>query len=402
MSNICRNKHWINRLPHIYEMDDMISFCLEHKEIFIYGRGEAQEWLLRFLDMCGVKNVVGYVVSFSPNEDDFFYRKLPVRMIDEIIDGPGIGIILGLPDYHHGDVVSHFREKGFEDWFSLTEHSRLGIAEQIAPRNKDEMTFEVSLADHCNLSCKMCDHFSQLSKEWFVDLEQFKSDISQMAKIYDHEIGAISLLGGEPTLHPDLLEIIRHTRKEFPNTELILLTNGLLLLELEHSEKGNLWQCLKENNAHVTVTVYPIKIDYVAIEAKAKEYGISFKLSSDIHAVEPTKQVKISDKHTMDLEGNVPKWHSVHCLYFNKFNVVKDGRYYMCPVQAHINIFNECFDKDLGYMNGDYLDIYKVKDWHEFAEFGSWWVPFCRFCDQKNWKHDSQWKASDKSIDEYI
>lgn len=402
MSTILRNKHWINRLPHIYEIDDLIAFCRRNKRIYIYGRGEAQEWLLRFLDMCGVVNVEGYVVSFNPDESNFCYRKLPVKLIGDIIDQPDIGIVLGLCDRYHGEIIPMFRNKGFENWISLTEHTRLGIAEQMAPRNKDEMTFEVSLADHCNLSCQMCDHFSQLSDPWFVDVEQFKKDIRRMAEIYDHEIGAISLLGGEPTLHPHLNELIEFVREQFPETELILLTNGVLLTNLENSSQGNLWEILKKNHVHVTVTVYPIKLDYIAIEKKAAEYGVSLKLSSDIHAVEATKQVKISDKHAMDLDGKVPKEHCVHCLYFNKFNVVKDGRYYMCPVQAHINIFNNKFEKNLLYTESDYLDIYEVNDWHEFAEYGSKWVPFCRFCDQKNWKHESVWKNSNKSIEEYI
>ena len=104
----------------------------------------------------------------------------------------------------------------------------------------------------------------------------------------------------------------------------------------------------------------------------------------------------------MDLQGKVPKSHCIHCLYFNKFNVLKDGKYFMCPVQAHIDIFNKKFGTHLDYNEGDYLDIYQVKDWREFAEFGSRWVPFCRYCDQKKWGHASEWKASNKSIEEYV
>lgn len=402
MSTIKRNKHWINRLPHIYEIDDLMNFCREHQHIYIYGRGEVQECLLRFLDMCEISNVEGYVVSYNPSEDGFTYRNMSVNLVEDVIGVPDTGIILALPDRYYGSIIPFFREKGYENYITLTEHTRLGIAEQMTPRTKEEMTFEVSLADHCNLSCQMCDHYSQLSEPWFVDVEQFKNDMRRMGEIYDHEIGAISLLGGEPTLHPNLNELIRFTREQFPNTELILLTNGVLLLQLEKSSEGNIWEILRENKVHVTVTVYPIKLDYVAIEEKAKEYGVSLKMSSDIHAVEATKQIKISDKHTMDMDGNVPKEHCIHCLYFNKFNVLKDGRYYMCPIQAHINIFNKCFGKTMEYTEADYLDIYNVKDWHEFAEFGAKWVPFCRFCDQKRWGHASQWKASSKSIEEYV
>lgn len=401
MSTIQRNKHWINRLPHLYEIDDMIAFCKQHNNIYIYGCGEAQEWLLRYLDMCGMA-IEGYVVTYDKKEQHCFaYREMPVIRLEELIDKKNVAVILGLPDCYHGEVVPLLREYEIP-YFSLTEHSRLGIAEQIAPRNKNEMTFEISLADHCNLSCQMCDHFSQLSKPWLVDEQQFKSDIARMAEIFDHEIGAITLLGGEPTLHPKVNEFLMYTRNQFPNAEIILLTNGVLLTKWENLDGCNLWETLKEYDIKVTVTVYPIKLDYEEIERKATEYGVALKLSSDIHAVEATKQVKISDKHTMDLKGKVPKEHCVHCLYFNKFNVVKDGRYYMCPVEAHINILNECFDTNFEYKKGDYLDIYKVSDWKEFAEFGSKWIPFCRFCDQKKWGHASAWKVSTKSINEYI
>ena len=80
MSTIARNSEWINRLPHIYEIDDLMEFCCKYSHLYIYGRGEAQEWLLRFLDMCGVI-IEGYVVSFNPCEEDFCYKKLPVKVI---------------------------------------------------------------------------------------------------------------------------------------------------------------------------------------------------------------------------------------------------------------------------------------------------------------------------------
>lgn len=224
-TTIKRNKHWINRLPHIYELDDLLDFCGKHERIYIYGRGEEQEYLLKFLDMCGVRTE-GYVVSCSPCEENFYYRKIPVKLAEDVTGTPGVGIILALPDRYYDEIIPMFRKLNFQNWISLTEHSRLGIAEQMAPRKKSEMAFEISLADHCNLSCQMCDHFSQLSEEWLVDLGQLKRDVERMGELFDHEIGAITLLGGEPTLHPDLLEIIRYTRKQFPHTELILLTNG--------------------------------------------------------------------------------------------------------------------------------------------------------------------------------
>jgi MoaA/NifB/PqqE/SkfB family radical SAM enzyme len=223
-----------------------------------------------------------------------------------------------------------------------------------------------------------------------------------MGKIFGREIACITLLGGEPTLHSDIIRCMEITRRNFPGAQIIILTNGLLLPALEHAPRGNLWQACKDLNVHITVTVYPLKFDYAALERKAEEYGVVLAMSSNIHAEKLTREVKMSDKHTLDPAGDVGKHYSLACVYFNKFNVLKDGRYYMCPPAAHSGIFNKYFNQNLELTDEDSLDIYKVKDWRELAEFAAKPVPFCRYCDLKNWHRHSQWKASTKEITEYI
>ncbi len=395
--------HMINELPHIYELEDMIEFCRKYEHLYIYGRNTNQEYLLKYLDMCGIL-ADGYTVSRLNDSDkkNFQYREASVESIESVIRMKNTGVILALPDRFYGQIIPFFRKNEFTNYFIMSEYNKRIIAEQVAPRDRENLTFEVSLADHCNLSCQMCDHYSQLSEEWFVDMGQFRKDMMRMGQLFDHKIAAISLLGGEPTLHPNLIDCIKITREQFPEAEVIVLTNGVLLTALEHSPQGNFWQVCKENDIHITVTVYPIKIDYEAIEAKSKEYGVPVMMSSNIHAAKSTKIVKVSDKHTMDLAGNVEKFYCISCLYFNKFNVLKDGRLYMCPIAAHSNIFNEAFNQKLKLEERDSLDIYEIESWKEIAEFTCQYRPFCSYCDLKHWGPFGNWKASTKKIDEYV
>lgn len=394
--------HVINELPHIYELEDMIRFCRQYGHIYIYGKAVNQEYLLKYFDMSGV-NIDGYVVTSICENECFTYREMSVITFEELMKNyTDVGIILGLSDKHYHNIIPMFRQYGFTDYFMMTEYNKRAIANQVRPRRHEEMAFEISLADHCNLSCQMCDHYSQLSEPWFVDMEQFDKDLTRMGAIYEHKIGYIALLGGEPTLHENLIDCIKIARREFPDSELILLTNGIRLLELEQGRNGNLWAVCRDYDVHITVTVYPIKLDYEKIEKKAKEYGVVITMSSDIHAAELTKAVKISDKHTMKLESDIEAFYCVNCLYFNKFNVLKDGHIYMCPIAAHIDIFNRRFGTNLELKEADSLDIYQITTWKEIADFSSNHVPFCSYCDLPNWRHHSQWKASSKSIDEYI
>ena len=171
---IQRNKHLINHLPHVYELEDLIRFCGNYKELYIYGYEEEQEYILKLLDLCGIKTT-GYIVTYGENEkEEFFYRKLPVYKADEILKKKDAGIILGLSERLYDQIIPWFRKIGYTSYFQMTEHTLMGIAEQLKPRAREEMTFEISLADHCNLSCQMCDHFSQLSEPWFVDISDFE------------------------------------------------------------------------------------------------------------------------------------------------------------------------------------------------------------------------------------
>jgi hypothetical protein len=403
LRNSARAKiHLFNELPHLYELEDMLEFASKYKHIYIVGAAEKQEFLLKFFDNCGV-NIDGYAVSEPDAQCLTHYREVPIAGIDEVITHADTGLILGLSDRYFRFFIPKFRAAGFTDYFIMSEYNKNAIAEQMKPRPKEEMTFEINLADHCNLSCQMCDHYSQLSGKRFVEIDSFERDLTRMGELFNHDLACITLLGGEPTLHPDIIRCIEIARREFPETEIIILTNGTLLLSLENMpDGGNLWQACRDFNVHITVTIYPLKLDYAALEQKAAEYGVSLAMSSNIHADELTKIVKISDKHTFDLSCGAAKDGFVSCLYFNKFNVLREGRFYMCPVAACIGIFNKHFDQNLQLTAADSLDIYAAKSYEEFTEFSSKRTPFCGYCDLRKWGPHSEWKASSKEISEYI
>ena len=397
-----KNIHLINEVPHYYEIDDMIDFCKKYDHLYICGNDKNQGYLYNYLEYCDIK-IDGYTSKNPDNNNITDNGHIPIADVEDVIIQPSTGIILAIPDKQYRDYIPYFHSTGFNNYFVMTEYNKRTIKNQQKPKSIKQMSFEINLVDHCNLSCQMCDHYSQLSDKFFVSLEVFEQDIKQMAIIFNHDIACISLLGGEPTLHPNLIKCIEITRREFPNAEIIILTNGLLLLGLEHTScGGNLWQTCYNLNIHITVTILPIKFDYESLIKKAEEYNVQLTLSSNIHAVKPTKIVKVSDKHPFDLTKSVGKEYYISCIYFNKFHVLREGRFYMCPIAAHIGILNKAFLLNMDLTEKDSLDIYNVKDWHELALFSALPIPFCRYCDLKKWHPHSEWKTSTMKLDEYI
>ena len=74
----------------------------------------------------------------------------------------------------------------------------------------------------CNLACKYCNEYDKVSKP--VPLDVMKQRIDHLAKLGTN---IVTISGGEPLLHPELDEIIRHMRK-YPIIA-GMITNGYLL-----------------------------------------------------------------------------------------------------------------------------------------------------------------------------
>ena len=74
----------------------------------------------------------------------------------------------------------------------------------------------------CNLSCEYCNEYDDFSKP--VPLEMMKQRVDHLARL---KTSIITFSGGEPLLHPDLDEIIRHIRR-YPIIA-GMITNGYLL-----------------------------------------------------------------------------------------------------------------------------------------------------------------------------
>lgn len=106
---------------------------------------------------------------------------------------------------------------------------------------------EINAAEHCNLSCRSCSHQSPIMPRRYVDPERVYSDLSTLATVY--HAGQVSLLGGEPLLHPDLPAVAEAARRSGVADGVRVVTNGVLLPRMTPS----FWAAVDE----VRVSMYP-------------------------------------------------------------------------------------------------------------------------------------------------
>ncbi len=86
---------------------------------------------------------------------------------------------------------------------------------------------EIHLVHGCNLTCESCSHYSNQGLTGTVSLEEAEV----WMHTWKHRISPrkFSLVGGEPTIHPKLPEIMALARKYWPNANLRIATNGFFL-----------------------------------------------------------------------------------------------------------------------------------------------------------------------------
>lgn len=384
--------------PHLYEIEDMIEFCKRYKHIYIYGCAENQEYLLKFFDICGIP-IDGYVVTYPVN-CGLKYRDLPIMLFDEVVGKEETGLLLGLSDRYFDSVIPKLLERNFTDYFILSEHNKRTIAHKLRARPRDRMWIEINLVDHCNLNCQMCDHFSQIADEFFLDIEDFRRDIERLAELSNHHIDIIKLQGGEPLLHKDVNRFVEITRSLFPNSAIFFFTNGLLLLNSDQSAGGNFWQCCKDNDVIIQLTAYPINLNFDAIEEKAAQYGVQLEVYGEI-ADRIRGKTKRSTKHPFNLTNSVAKHQFISCYHLNETITLRNGRLYTCSIMPYVQYFNKEFDQNLKLCDEDSIDIYKAKSYEEISEFVTRRVHFCGYCDIEH-RRSFLWARSAREKNEYV
>lgn len=261
-------------------------------------------------------------------------------------------------------------------------------------------TCEVNVTLHCNLSCQACSHMSPVSEKHNMKPAELERDLSILSKYYhaDH----VRLMGGEPLLHPDILDLIDITLKSGITEKIRIITNGTLLWKMPEI----FWKKVQE----VNVSVYPGKAmteeQYKKCYYNSLKYKVDFKME-----YVPAFRESFSASGTDD-ESLIQSIYDT-CLTVHLFrsHTLHEGYLYKCPQSLFISMFlkNEIFP-DLA------ADGIKIED---RPDFGKKLLAFlerkevlksCKYClacvgeilpvkqvDRKDW-----WKPREKKLEEMI
>jgi MoaA/NifB/PqqE/SkfB family radical SAM enzyme len=181
---------------------------------------------------------------------------------------------------------------------------------------------EYNLTEHCNLRCRGCGHASPLLPEKFASLTAFRADFEALAEAFHSD--ELRIVGGEPLLHPQLLDFLREARRINVADRIVLYTNGVLL----HKASVELWQLVDE----IYLSVYPgvrRRLDESECALLCRENGVKLTIYRAADFEQMTVNNRIEDgKLVQVIYDNCKQRGETSC------HTAYEGRFYKCPVAA--------------------------------------------------------------------
>lgn len=341
------------------------------REIYIFGAGNNGKTVLDMLKkhkMYGVEFRVEGICDLYKTGESFF---------DYIITGPeciplSSVVILAITDEKSMiDMYDAVYVLGIREIFWFSGNKRIDNDDYffniqcVDCRQWGETVIrhiEINLADHCNLNCKCCSHFSALFEPRYISVEELLYDLEQIKMKFTHVLN-LYLMGGEPLLNKNLSEIIVQSRKALIDTRIVIVTNGILIPRLD----GSVLNTIRENNVHIDISEYiPTHKLMPQIQEKLSEYGVSYHI----------KEMK-SDNFYKLLSVSKNSIYPKGCLADGCYDVWQ-GKIARCPMLMYIYRFNDVFGTNLP-QEGIY-DLNSDVSGGELRQLLKEKVPLCNHC----------------------
>lgn len=391
-----------------------LNKVLQSENVYLYGGGSVAKYVVDYALEYGFHISGILVTDLQENEDNLFGIK--IKQFD-YTNVPNIGIlIICTRENLHKEIADNLENISDEKKMYISDrlfmemrHGLIGQSLKIKSyieQVKTEITYGyqrfiqrpcyelliVDILDHCNLRCKGCDHFACIADPYFVPFETVRSDIERLGKIFKGDyIMQFGVMGGEPLLHPDLVDIIKVIRDNFPNARISVYTNGLLL----KNQKEAFWEGLRENDVGIMHTRYPIPLDFDEIAEKARSENVTY----DYYQFDGEKKLF---KKVINLKGSGDPVESfAKCHISNYGNFLMEGKIYGCPFSClSSRIFNTKFNQHLRMTEQDYIDIYKEDDMENYFKFSAKPKFYCRYCDGV--RYGIPWTRTKGDMEEWV
>lgn len=233
-----------------------------------------------------------------------------------------------------------------------------------------EPYLEFYITNVCNLACNGCNRFNNYKFKGHQTWADHEAEYAKWAKRITAPF--ITIIGGEPTLNPDLENFAAGIRKLWPDSEVMIQTNGTY----QRPQHIKFWQKYKVGygvSLHDPKTADGIKDSW-------KNFGGTFD------AYEFHQAALIEEDGKFTLHNSIPqKAFEVCDMKWDR--TMYNGKLYKCPTMATLPEFRKQFDVAMGGEDEAILNSYKPltadcseEELQAFYEDRDKAILQCKFC----------------------
>lgn len=146
------------------------------------------------------------------------------------------------------------------------------------------LLLDIVITDNCNRNCKFCINGTNNAK--MIDYNILLKRVSEAVEHF--EIKGLTIVGGEPTTYPKLLDFLKEVQK-YNFEKILIITNGIRLLYPEYID--NLLPLITDisisvptnnNELHLDVTGVPLieKSHFKKLFDKANNYNVNVEINT--------------------------------------------------------------------------------------------------------------------------
>lgn len=353
------------------------------KKIIIFGAGNIGKKLIKEIERTGKVIIEG----FADNAENAIlegYSKIDINDKKYIDLDVIIAVSIDTP-YFLEEIYNQLRRLGYKNifWYNGTnyygkDNEQFGNIRLVSCQNWGDNILayvEMHIVDYCNLNCKACTHFSAIFPTEIPDLNKRCNGLEKLAKLFSH-IVILRIMEGEPLLNPELGKYIQRIRKILPQTEIALVTNGLLIPKIDIE----ILKCIKENNIIVHISGYQPTLKIIkTIINKLEKYKVEYVISDEVKTF--VKPLSLS-------ENSIYK----RCCSFNDCTNIYEEKIARCPALMYIDKFNEVFNTNLP--NEGIMRIDDFSSGVELLKKLREEVPLCKHCVE----NIVEWSVCEKDV----
>lgn len=171
-----------------------------------------------------------------------------------------------------------------------------------------------NIAESCNMVCVSCSHAAPVAAPHFLSLETIERDLLALKPIL--RCHANQLVGGEPLLHKDIVEIMRLMKRIRMDAATVVITNATLLPRMAEE----FWQELEYLSISVYPTLAPECLELAREKQKEYQFGLGERVFTEFH-----RQFRKEPN-----DGS----HFATCHWKSDCYTVHEGHFYLCPQSA--------------------------------------------------------------------